>query len=205
MINQYLIQENGKGDVAGMKNVHLELKGRFEDGKIIPDSSYDILLLDQMLWQKLKNDIASEKLRVGTKGYIKMDGYDYYRKFMRSIFNIHIYYDNKHSLMQLQADSAKLGTTGVFDKIRIITEDDAIQTYNADNRDTSWKKILDANPLPASIDLEPKLGYMTLEGIDSIRSMLNTQFPGKDIQIPDINNFPGIEKKHNMVYKFVLQ
>jgi cell division transport system permease protein len=47
----------------------------------------------------------------------------------------------------------------------------AAEKYNSEN-DTSWKKMLDYNPLPASIDFYLKASYMQKDSIKSIETVL---------------------------------
>ena len=53
----------------------------------------------------------------------------------------------------------------------------AIQQWNNDN-DTTWKKFLDENPLPESIDFYIKANYVQKDSLDKLSMDLLTRFPG---------------------------
>ncbi len=51
----------------------------------------------------------------------------------------------------------------------------AAEKYSAEN-DTSWKKMLDFNPLPASVDFYVKAGYMQKDSLQQLETLLKERF-----------------------------
>lgn len=61
--------------------------------------------------------------------------------------------------------------------VEYITKQKAMELWNKDN-DSSWKKILDFNPLPESIDFYIKAKYVQKDSLNILSDKLQTQFPG---------------------------
>ncbi len=66
-----------------------------------------------------------------------------------------------------------------------VTKEMAIEKWNQDN-DTTWKKFLDENPLPESIDFYVKANYVQKDSLDALSANLLNRFPGliKEFQFP---------------------
>ncbi len=86
-----------------------------------------------------------------------------------------------------QIDSLKNYVTSLnyANRVEYVTKEMAIQKYNTDN-DSSWKKIIDANPLPESIDFYIKADYVQKDSLDNLSTNLQSNFPGviKEFQSP---------------------
>lgn len=69
--------------------------------------------------------------------------------------------------------------------VEYVTKEKAIEQWNKDN-DTTWKKFLDENPLPESIDFYIKATYVQKDSLDALSLDLLTRFPGliKEFQFP---------------------
>lgn len=80
--------------------------------------------------------------------------------------------------------------------VQYVTREMAIQQWNKDN-DTTWKKFLDENPLPESIDFYIKANYVQKDSLDILSNNLVTRFPGV------INNFQFPTETIAQVSKFV--
>ncbi len=70
-------------------------------------------------------------------------------------------------------------------EVEHVTKEMAIQQWNKDN-DTTWKKFLDENPLPESIDFYIKAEYVQKDSLDALSVNLLNRFPGliKEFQFP---------------------
>ncbi|MBL0181382.1 MAG: hypothetical protein IPP96_03420 [Chitinophagaceae bacterium] len=66
-----------------------------------------------------------------------------------------------------------------------VTKEMAIAKWNADN-DTTWKKFLDENPLPESIDFYVKADHVQKDSLDILSADLLNRYPGlvKEFQFP---------------------
>lgn len=69
--------------------------------------------------------------------------------------------------------------------VQYVTKEMAIEKWNKDN-DTTWKKFIDENPLPESIDFYIKSNYVQKDSLDALSLDLLTQFPGliNEFQFP---------------------
>ena len=70
-------------------------------------------------------------------------------------------------------------------EVEYINKEKAIKKWNSDN-DSTWKKFLDNNPLPESIDFFVKANYVQKDSLDALSAALQTNFPGvvKEFQFP---------------------
>lgn len=69
--------------------------------------------------------------------------------------------------------------------VEYVTKEMAIAKWNADN-DTTWKKFLDENPLPESIDFYVKADHVQKDSLDALSADLLNRYPGlvKEFQFP---------------------
>ena len=61
--------------------------------------------------------------------------------------------------------------------VEYITKKKAMDIWNKDN-DSSWKKFLDFNPLPESIDFYVKAKYVQKDSLNILEASLKDRFPG---------------------------
>jgi len=69
--------------------------------------------------------------------------------------------------------------------VQYVTKEMAIQKWNREN-DSTWKKFIDENPLPESIDFYIKSAYVQKDSLDVLSLDLLTRFPGliNEFQFP---------------------
>lgn len=69
--------------------------------------------------------------------------------------------------------------------VEYVTREMAIAKWNADN-DTTWKKFLDENPLPESVDFYVKADHVEKDSLDVLSADLLNRYPGivKEFQFP---------------------
>ncbi len=69
--------------------------------------------------------------------------------------------------------------------VQYVTKEMAIQKWNKDN-DTTWKKFLDENPLPESIDFYIKADYVQKDSLDALSMDLISRYPTiiNDVDFP---------------------
>ncbi|MBS1753793.1 MAG: permease-like cell division protein FtsX [Ferruginibacter sp.] len=80
--------------------------------------------------------------------------------------------------------------------VKYVTKEMAIEIWNKDN-DTTWKKFLDENPLPESIDFYIKADHVQKDSLDLLSLDLLNRFPGL------INEFQFPTDTITQVSKFV--
>jgi cell division transport system permease protein len=69
--------------------------------------------------------------------------------------------------------------------VQYVTKQMAMEQWNKDN-DSSWKKILDYNPLPESIDFYVKANYVQKDSLNNLSNDLQMAYPNmiKEFQFP---------------------
>ncbi len=69
--------------------------------------------------------------------------------------------------------------------VQYVTKEMAVEKWNKDN-DTTWKKFIDKNPLPESIDFYIKANYVQKDSLDRLSMDLLTRYPGliTDVYFP---------------------
>ena len=86
-----------------------------------------------------------------------------------------------------QIDSIKNYVTNLpYTKtVEYVTKEMAAANWNKEN-DTTWKKILDNNPLPESIDFYVKAGYVQQDSLNLLSENIREKFPNtiKEFQFP---------------------
>lgn len=70
--------------------------------------------------------------------------------------------------------------------VEYITKEKALQKWNAEN-DSSWRKFLNNNPLPESVDFFVKADYMNADSLSNLKTELEGRFPGvmSEFQYPN--------------------
>lgn len=62
-------------------------------------------------------------------------------------------------------------------RVEYVTQEMALKRYSDEN-DSTWKKIIDANPLPESIDFYIKAAYVERDSLNNLAALLQTTYPG---------------------------
>ncbi len=62
-------------------------------------------------------------------------------------------------------------------RVEYVTQEMALKRYSQEN-DSTWKKIIDANPLPESIDFYIKAAYVEKDSLNNLATLLQTTYPG---------------------------
>jgi len=86
-----------------------------------------------------------------------------------------------------QIDSVKtyISSLPYTKSVEYVTKEMAAAKWNTEN-DSSWKKILDNNPLPESIDFYVKANYVQEDSLNALATNITTNFPTsvKEFQFP---------------------
>lgn len=62
-------------------------------------------------------------------------------------------------------------------RVEYVTKEKALAKYTQEN-DSSWKKIIDANPLPESVDFYIRASHVEKDSLDKLATLLQTTYPG---------------------------
>lgn len=116
--------------------------------------------------------------------------------YLKENIQVHAYLSPAASKKQIQELKDHISSIQYANRIEYVTREMAIQKYNEEN-DTSWKKIMDANPLPESIDFYVKSDYVQQDSLTNLATDLQNRFPGV------INEFQYPIKMVTKVSKYV--
>jgi cell division transport system permease protein len=87
--------------------------------------------------------------------------------------------------------------------VKHVTKEMAAMEWNKDN-DSTWKKLLDYNPLPESIDFYVKADHVEKDSLNMLSENLGTTFPGviKEFQFPTetVSKISGYVKTGAIVF-----
>lgn len=87
--------------------------------------------------------------------------------------------------------------------VKHVTKEMAAMEWNKDN-DSTWKKLLDYNPLPESIDFYVKADHVEKDSLNMLSENLETTFPGviKEFQFPTetVSKISGYVKTGAIVF-----
>lgn len=62
-------------------------------------------------------------------------------------------------------------------RVEYVTKEKALEKYTQEN-DSSWKKIIEANPLPESVDFYIRASHVEKDSLDQLATLLQTTYPG---------------------------
>ena len=87
-----------------------------------------------------------------------------------------------HAWLEPSANKKKIDTLQTYlsslpyvKNVEYVTKEKAVEKWNAEN-DTTWRKFLDNNPLPESIDFYVKANYMQQDSLAVLGTELETRF-----------------------------
>jgi cell division transport system permease protein len=91
-------------------------------------------------------------------------------------------------------------------RVQYVTKEMAIKSYTSEN-DSSWKKIIDANPLPESIDFYVKADHVEEDSLNNLATLLQNSYPGviSEFQFPTetVTKVSGYVKTAAIVFLIV--
>jgi cell division transport system permease protein len=105
--------------------------------------------------------------------------------YFKENIQVHAWLNRDASKKQVDSLTNYISSLPYANRVEYVTKDMALQKWNADN-DTTWKKFLNNNPLPESIDFYVKANYVQKDSLDMLAANLQTTFPGviSDFQFP---------------------
>lgn len=97
--------------------------------------------------------------------------------YLKENIQVHAYLSPAATKKQIQALRDHISSIPYSNRIEYVTREMAIQRYNEEN-DTTWKKIMESNPLPESIDFYVKSDYVQQDSLNRLSADLQNRFPG---------------------------
>ncbi len=97
-------------------------------------------------------------------------------KVVKEGIQAHVWFNNGTPKKQIDSVFNFIKSKPFVDKIDFVDKKKAIAIWNNEN-DTSWKQILDANPLHESIDFNLSSNYNIQSSLDSLSDQLIEKYP----------------------------
>ncbi|MEI2747811.1 MAG: permease-like cell division protein FtsX [Ferruginibacter sp.] len=105
--------------------------------------------------------------------------------YFKENIQVHAYLNRDASKKKIDSLLNYVTAIPYANRVEYVTKEKAIQRWNAEN-DTTWKKFLNNNPLPESIDFYVKADYVEKDSLNILSTNLQTTFPGviSEFQFP---------------------
>lgn len=97
--------------------------------------------------------------------------------YFKESIQVHAYLSPTAGKKQIDSLTNFISAIPYANRIVYVTKEMALEKYTQMN-DSSWKKIIDANPLPESVDFYVKAGYVQKDSLDKLATILQERFPG---------------------------
>lgn len=97
--------------------------------------------------------------------------------FLKENIQVHAWLNADASKKRIDSLKKHIAALPFTRDVEYITKQKAMEFWNKDN-DSSWKRILDYNPLPESIDFYIKAKYVHKDSLNILSENLESRFPG---------------------------
>jgi cell division transport system permease protein len=96
-------------------------------------------------------------------------------EYFKESIQVHAWLERSASKKQIDTVKNYIASLPYAKEVEYVTREKAVEKWNAQN-DTTWKKFLDNNPLPESIDFFVKADYMQPDSLSNLGSYLTTNY-----------------------------
>ena len=96
-------------------------------------------------------------------------------EYFKENIQVHAWIERTASKKQIDTVKNYITSLPYVKDVEYVTREKAVEKWNAQN-DTTWKKFLDNNPLPESIDFFVKADYMQQDSLANLGSYLTTNY-----------------------------
>jgi cell division transport system permease protein len=105
--------------------------------------------------------------------------------YVKENIQVHTWLNPNAQKKKIDSLTTYISSLSYAKNVQYVTKEMAMQQWNKDN-DSTWKKFLDVNPLPESIDFYIKANHVQKDSLDVLSIDLLTRFPGliKEFQFP---------------------
>jgi cell division transport system permease protein len=97
--------------------------------------------------------------------------------YFKESIQVHAFLSPTAGKKQIDSLTQFISAIPYANRVQYVTKEMAIASYNSEN-DSSWKKIIDANPLPESIDFYVKADHVEADSLNNLSTLLQTAYPG---------------------------
>jgi len=98
-------------------------------------------------------------------------------QYFKENIQVHAWIERTASKKQIDTVQNYISSLPYVKNVEYVTRQKAVEKWNAEN-DTTWKKFLDNNPLPESIDFFVKADYMQQDSLANLGNYLTTNYHG---------------------------
>ena len=105
--------------------------------------------------------------------------------YFKESIQVHAFLSPTAGKKQIDSLTTFISDIPYANRVQYVTKEMAIINYTTDN-DSSWKMIIEANPLPESIDFYIKADYVEADSLNNLATLLQTTYPGviSEFQFP---------------------
>jgi cell division transport system permease protein len=96
-------------------------------------------------------------------------------EYFKENIQVHAWIERAANKKQIDTVKNYIASLPYVKDVEYVTRDKAVEKWNAQN-DTTWKKFLDNNPLPESIDFFVKADYMQQDSLANLGTYLTTNY-----------------------------
>jgi cell division transport system permease protein len=96
-------------------------------------------------------------------------------EYFKENIQVHAWIERTASKKQIDTVQNYIKSLPYVKDVEYVTREKAVEKWNAQN-DTTWKKFLDNNPLPESIDFFVKADYMQQDSLANLGNYLTTTY-----------------------------
>ncbi|MBX2888596.1 MAG: permease-like cell division protein FtsX [Ferruginibacter sp.] len=96
--------------------------------------------------------------------------------YLKESIQVHAYLEPTAPKKRIDSLVNYISTLPYANRIEHVTKEMALARYNAEN-DTIWKKIIEANPLPESVDFYIKADHVNADSLNLLSANLDSIFP----------------------------
>ena len=97
--------------------------------------------------------------------------------YFKESIQVHTYLNRDASKKQIDSLTAYISSIPYVNRVEHVTKEMALQKWNNEN-DSTWKKFLNNNPLPESIDFYVKADHVEKDSLNLLAVNLQTAYPG---------------------------
>lgn len=98
-------------------------------------------------------------------------------EYFKESIQVHAWIERTANKKQIDSLKNYLTSLPYAKDVEYVTREKAIEKWNAEN-DTTWRKFLNNNPLPESIDFFVRADYMEKDSLANLGNYLQTNFQG---------------------------
>lgn len=96
-------------------------------------------------------------------------------EYFKENIQVHAWLERTATKKQIDTVKNYIASLPYAKDVEYVTREKAVEKWNAEN-DTTWRKFLDNNPLPESIDFFVKADYMQQDSLANLENYLKTNY-----------------------------